>query len=349
LRPGNLIVIDITLFPLIDQFRTDLQTALFGRARPFDGPRETKQKEMTNVILYGYEGSPYYQKIKSLLALKQIPYNFVEQAPIGPRPDLLSIGVTYRRIPVLVIGKDIYFDTSLMVDVVSTKFNTIILPDEKSKVVLRSVECFASSLFSIIIECADFSSLPEVFTNDRRELWSNFGKPGDKSSSLAQLISYINNVEDNLKDGRSWLMGENISVVDINIAFLLVFTFKTMRYGSTPGLTESDIPKVYSYVERYVQHTETCQAQNKVEKISGEDAKKIILESVAGFDQVDHSESNSLSLNVGELVSLVPTDQNNVHQQKGKLVGLNAKSVSIELDNGLRVHAPRTGFRVTKE
>jgi len=304
---------------------------------------------MPDIVLYGYEGSPFYQKIKNLLALKQIPYNFVEQSPIGPRPDLLSLGVTYRRIPVLVIGKDVYLDTSLMVDIISTKFDAVKLPDEKSKVVQRSVECFAAKFFSVIIECADFSSLPEVFTKDRKELWSNFGKAGDRSASIAQLVSHINNVEDQLKDGRPWLSGEDISFVDINIAFLLVFTFNTMKYGSIPGLTGSDIPKVYSYVERYVKHMETCHTKNKVEKISGEDAKKVILESAESFYQVDHSSTDPLKLDVGELVSLVPTDQNDVHQQKGKLVALNAKTVSIELDNGLRVHAPRIGFRISKE
>lgn len=34
--------------------------------------------------------------------------------------------------------------------------------------------------------------------------------------------------------------------------------------------------------------------------------------------------------------------------QKGKLVGLNKDEVVLELDNGIRLHFPRTGYRVYK-
>lgn len=39
-----------------------------------------------------------------------------------PRPDLAALGVQYRRIPVLAIGKDIYCDTRLIIDKLEQRF-----------------------------------------------------------------------------------------------------------------------------------------------------------------------------------------------------------------------------------
>lgn len=39
-----------------------------------------------------------------------------------PRPALLSLGITYRRIPVMSIGNDVFFDTSLMIAELERRF-----------------------------------------------------------------------------------------------------------------------------------------------------------------------------------------------------------------------------------
>lgn len=41
---------------------------------------------------------------------------------IVPRPDLLILGITYRRVPVLSIGNDVYFDTSLIIIELERRF-----------------------------------------------------------------------------------------------------------------------------------------------------------------------------------------------------------------------------------
>lgn len=46
------------------------------------------------------------------------------QPVILPRPDLKALGVTYRRIPVLAIGRDIYCDTRLQLKALETQYPT---------------------------------------------------------------------------------------------------------------------------------------------------------------------------------------------------------------------------------
>lgn len=49
------------------------------------------------------------------LALRALPYKRCIQPPNLPRPDLQRLGVNYRRIPILAIGRDIYCDTRLII------------------------------------------------------------------------------------------------------------------------------------------------------------------------------------------------------------------------------------------
>ena len=67
------------------------------------------------VVLFGYESSTFTLKIRLAKKLKQIPYTFVAVPSMMPRPVLRdNFHLTYRKIPVLAIGKDIYCDTSLI-------------------------------------------------------------------------------------------------------------------------------------------------------------------------------------------------------------------------------------------
>ncbi|KAL2428759.1 hypothetical protein ABEF95_006700 [Exophiala dermatitidis] len=75
------------------------------------------------VVLFGYDSSPFTQKVRLSLKLKQIPYTFVIVPSMMPRPILRdNFGITYRKIPVLVIGRDIYIDTSLILEVLEHQF-----------------------------------------------------------------------------------------------------------------------------------------------------------------------------------------------------------------------------------
>jgi len=69
------------------------------------------------VVLFGYEASPFTTKIRLALKLKQIPYNYIQVPSMMPRPVLKdTFGLTYRKIPVLAIGREFYCDTSLIAE-----------------------------------------------------------------------------------------------------------------------------------------------------------------------------------------------------------------------------------------
>lgn len=73
--------------------------------------------KLPSVALFGYDSSPFTQKIRLTLRLLQIPYTFVLVPSMMPRPILVdNFNLTYRKIPVLAIGKELIIDTSLIVE-----------------------------------------------------------------------------------------------------------------------------------------------------------------------------------------------------------------------------------------
>ncbi|KAK0367266.1 hypothetical protein LTR91_005220 [Friedmanniomyces endolithicus] len=69
------------------------------------------------VVLFGYEASAFTWKARWALKIKQIPYTFITVPSMMPRPVLKdTFGLTYRKIPVLAIGKELYCDTSLIIE-----------------------------------------------------------------------------------------------------------------------------------------------------------------------------------------------------------------------------------------
>ena len=70
------------------------------------------------LILHQYAASPFSEKIRKLLAHKQVPWFAVDQPDMLPKPDLLPLTGGYRRIPVLQVGADVYCDSQLIARVI---------------------------------------------------------------------------------------------------------------------------------------------------------------------------------------------------------------------------------------
>jgi glutathione S-transferase len=66
------------------------------------------------LILHQYEASPYSEKVRKILAHKELPWSRVRAPAIMPKPDLTALTGGYRRIPVLQIENHVYCDTALI-------------------------------------------------------------------------------------------------------------------------------------------------------------------------------------------------------------------------------------------
>jgi glutathione S-transferase len=73
---------------------------------------------MSQVILHHYQLSPYSEKIRLALGLKDLNWRSVEIPVWTPRPKLTPMTGGYRRTPVLQIGAEFYCDTLLILHVI---------------------------------------------------------------------------------------------------------------------------------------------------------------------------------------------------------------------------------------
>lgn len=72
---------------------------------------------MADLILHHYPSSPFSEKIRLILGLKELAWKSVIVPMTMPKPDVLALTGGYRKTPFLQIGSHIYCDTALICDV----------------------------------------------------------------------------------------------------------------------------------------------------------------------------------------------------------------------------------------
>jgi hypothetical protein len=112
-------------------------------------------------------------------------------------------------------------------------------------------------------------------------------------------------------------------------------------------------PKVFAWLDRYRAAIEKAKSSaSEPTKLDGESAASNILRSDLGLSRVSVDDHDPTGLNEGEEVEMYPADWLTEHRDRGRLVGLTANEVTIAVegkkDVEIRIHAPRTGFKIQR-
>lgn len=166
------------------------------------------------------------------LALRGIDYAQCTQPATLPREDLSALGVRYRRIPVMSIGRDIYCDTRLILQKLEERFPAGALgasePDQKAVERLLEKWNIDSGVFVRAAQCLppDMPLLKDTkFTRDREEYtgrsWAKTDIARMRPEALAHLREAFDLLETGLlADGREWVLKtEKPSLADIEGRF----------------------------------------------------------------------------------------------------------------------------------
>ncbi|OCT49219.1 glutathione S-transferase [Cladophialophora carrionii] len=300
------------------------------------------------VVLFDYQFAPNAQKARNLLSMCGIPFKVCEQPFVMPRPVLADLGITYRRIPVNAIGRDLYADNHVFLEAVQSAF------PEKAAALAKSpadhaYEAFGYRTFWICLPLVPEKLMSEEFLKDRAELFSVFNRPDYKQlrpSALAEFRQTLDLVEKDFLAQGPWIGGEKCSIADIHASWMIKFVLQTLDVKNEPGFSERDFPKVHAWVNGLPLHT----AENDAEKISADEAKQAILSSAYAAKDTGIDSADPTGLQAGVRVVVGTTDDATPggRPQEGKLVGLSRNEVVIELENGIRMHFPRLGFVVKK-
>jgi len=286
-----------------------------------------------------------------------------------PRPEITEyLGVTYRRIPILAIGNDVYCDTSIIVNALERRFpatdgyGTLFPPRKHGKNADTGlIKAFAkfygdNTLFPPATNLIPWNKLSSAFLEDRGAF---MGVPIDLNVlstnvgiSQGVLSTHLLSVEEQLSDSREWLFDSELpSLADISVHFVLTWAKSFDRKGSLFDIER--IPNTLQWIDRLSQFLNKLKVtQTPPVRLDGlVAAQKIVSSShesysIVGFDSI---EATRLGLKEEQMVQVTAEDNSRNYHTVGKLVALNREEVVLEVQGSkglIRCHFPRLGFSI---
>jgi glutathione S-transferase len=182
---------------------------------------------MTGIILHHFDISPFAEKIRLALGLKNLNWQSVEIPLIMPKPDLTILTGGYRKTPVMQIGADIYCDTQRIADELEQRFPEPTLFPGNSRALSAALSQWSDVAFfqpGAGLSMATNAGLPEDILEDRKAFF-NFLDFGTLERQLPHLYSqfraHLQLVNDLLEDGREFVLGAEPGWGDILAYFPL--------------------------------------------------------------------------------------------------------------------------------
>lgn len=304
---------------------------------------------MPDLLFHHYDASPFSEKIRLCFGHKGLAWRSVVQPQIMPKPHLIPLTGGYRRIPVLQIGADVYCDSQAIARVLEQLHpDPTLFPGDSAGL------CFATGFWAdrLLFPAAVpvlFSrigpAVPEAFIEDRRQLMGgqlDFRAVMKAGPLVAdQLRAHVALVEDQLRDGRGFLLGSAFSLADASAYHPIWFL---LGMPPTRGILD-EFPGVRAWAERV-----RAIGHGRREECPPEEALRIASGSAPRPTATDADEHDPNGLVPGMRVRVVPDDYG-FDPVDGELVASSRHEVALRREapevGEVVVHFPRAGFRVT--
>jgi glutathione S-transferase len=304
---------------------------------------------MADIILHHYDVSPFSEKVRLLLGLKNLAWQSVIQPVIMPKPDLVPLTGGYRRIPVMQIGADVFCDSQVILAEIERRH-----PEPKALLGPSfAINLWADRLFfqtTIPVLFGEFKEgqLDQAFIDDRTKL---SGQPFNMAAlkAAAPLMrgpwrAQAAWLEQALAtSGGDFLFGKSASIGDFSAYMNFWFLG-----GSQPALVDElthGMPRVNAWRKRIA-----AVGHGKRTNITPADALAVAKASEPAIT-VPHDAHDPSGIKPGE-AAVVMADDYGREPLAGKLVAANAERVIIARTDPqlgrMHLHVPRAGFILTR-
>ena len=336
-----------------------------------------------DIVFFHYQFSPFARKVIWYLTLRGIDYAQCLQPVYLPREDIDALGVKYRRIPIMSIGRDIYCDTRLILQKLEEKFPNGALgasqPDQKAVEKLLESWTVDGGIFMRAAQTIP----PEMpllknpkFIKDREDYtgrsWSQKYVKDLQPEGITHVRDGFEFLEKGLlADGRQWILKtEKPSLADIEgqsspmtgcVPLLLTFDATIAIWpfhwvldlkSLPPTLVSKEIyPKVYAWIDRFKDALAKAKSSApKPTTLKGAEAVKHITQADFAEPEGQIDSNDPLGLKKGQDVESWPIDSGFMHHDRGRLVSINSQEVVLTAqskvgDKEVRIHHPRWNFR----
>jgi len=305
---------------------------------------------MTDLILHHYPNSPFSEKVRVALGLKQLAWKSVEIPNIMPKPDLMPLTGGYRKNPVLQVGADIYCVTQLMMlEIEKRSPEKPLLPvgqegEARALAMWIDRNIFWAAVGVVMGAIGD--KLPEAFQKDRSEFSGRSFDPARLKAAAPfardQTYAHLIFAEEMLRDGRPFLLGAVPSLADCALYNPVWFLQVRMGQGNSPAPLDR-LPKIVEWSKRM-----KALGTGTPTPMTGAEALDVAKAATPATTKVDDKDPSGLR--AGQKISVTPDDTGKV-PVTGELVGLTSDRISIkrseERVGDVVVHFPRAGFVAT--
>lgn len=312
---------------------------------------------MPELILHHYAGSPFGEKIRSILGYKRLSWRSVLIPPTLPRSRLALLTGDYRRTPVLQVGAHVYCDTRCIANFLERKFPEPTLFPNGSR--------FASDLMAFWAEPRMFVAMAPLRFRRAEDVEGLFQGSTDTASFVAdrapfmegaldvsriaelapaawdQVEIFLGVLERKLEEGESYLSGSCPSLADF-AAYHLVWW---LDHGPRIAEILDQRPRVCSWLQRMkgIGHGE-------VTPMEPEESLERVRNGVADDGNVEREDRMGRKLHGRVRIAADDYGRNTV---TGELVSSAVEEVVIkrrhaDLGN-IFLHFPRIGFQILPE
>ena len=302
---------------------------------------------MTEIILHHYGTSPYSEKVRLGLGLKDLAWSSVEIPVIMPKPDLTALTGGYRKTPVLQIGADIYCDSQLIMRELERRHPCPSFYPAGQGAADALAWWAEKTMFSPAVSIAFArrpDALPEGFLEDRAKF---SGRNIDPAVMLAavpnlldQLRAHFDWLDQMLADGRAFLQGPAPSVADL--AAYHPIWFLKQNFGSTPAPLDG-FPRLLVWGDRVADI-----GYGRRSPMTSREALDVA-RTATSIAKASADPQDPISRKPGEIVSVTPDDTGR-DAVVGELIASGVHEIVIRRSDHtvgeVCVHFPRAGFVV---
>ena len=300
---------------------------------------------MPDILFHQYDSSPFSEKVRVCLGIKQLAWGAVDQPIIMPKPELVALTGGYRRIPVMQIGADIYCDSQLIVRELERRYpEHSLFPQGDCGLAHANALWSDRAVFQAAVAII-FGGLgdkvPPAFIKDRTALSGRSFDPAAMQAAVphmeAQMRAHIALLSDQLADGRGFLTGDLPGLIDANAYYNLWFIRSAFRPAASLYESVAHVPEWMEKV-RAIGHGERSQVSRE--------AALAIARTTAPLAGTIAAQDAGLE---GRQVAGAADDYGR-DPVRGEFVGSSGHHVSVRREDPLAgqvvVHFPRIGFSV---
>lgn len=305
---------------------------------------------MDEIILHHYPLSPFAEKVRVALGIKQLAWRSVTIPMMMPKPDLIPLTGGYRKTPVMQIGADIYCDTQCILREIERRFEGPSLYRDTDPGTTNALAFWTDrNLFLPAVGVA-FAGKPnmlpaEFYAERSKFLGREFNFERMKAATpfmMDQLRAQLEWFESMLEDGRPFLLGQHATLVDC-AAYHPCWSIANNLGERAAPLVE--FPRLQIWMDRV-----KAIGHGKPTEMDAKEALRIAKEAKPQT-QRQQDANDPLGRKSGQQVKVVPDDTGKDDPVTGELIASSRDSIAILRNDPLVgeviVHFPRAGFVVT--